>query len=94
MSTADFGNNMLPSFVEIALGGIIALIAKKWGIRELYVMIAFGVMGLLVCSGMILVPGLKFPPSTIGLLALIPVALAIWTHVLRGTWRDAKHTVL
>src|SRR5208283_5917129 len=91
--TANAANNLLPSFIEIGLGGLIILAARKWGIREAYVMIAIGLAGTLTCIGMILLSGKSVAGITIIQIVVVTVMLGIWAHLLRGTLKGAKGTV-
>ena len=89
---ANAANNLLPSFMEIGIGGLIIVAAKKWGLREPYVMIAIGVLGTLICVGMVLSSGKSIATMTIVQVAVVTGMLAVWAHIFYGTWRDARVT--
>jgi hypothetical protein len=76
--------------VEIGIGGLIIVAAKKWGLREAYVMIAIGVLGTLICVGMVLSSGKSIATMTIVQVAVVTGMLVVWAHIFYGMWRDAR----
>ena len=68
--------------------------AKKWGVKEAYLLIGLGLLGILVCIGMILLSGKTVAATTIIQVVAVTAALLVWAHIFYGTWRGAARAGL
>ena len=92
--TATAAINFLPSFMEIGLGGLIVWAVKKWGIRESYVMMAIGALGVFVCVVMIWISGKIITLSTLIQVVLGTATLCAWSLIILKARKETQGRVL
>jgi hypothetical protein len=90
MSASDLAMNFLPTFLEFVLGGVFIMAARRWKLPESYLMLSFGAMGFLGCVGIMAFAESSVSTMGIVLTLLGAVALAVWTHIMFSTWREAS----
>jgi hypothetical protein len=90
----DLANNLLPSFMEIAIAGLIVMAAKKWNLPEALVTATIGIGGLGVCIGVIQFSGKEHAIQTVVQLGIVTIGLAAWAHIFHVTWRNSKRPAI
>jgi len=76
--------------MEIGLGGLIVWATKKWGIRESYVMMTIGALGVFVCLIMVWISGKIITPSTLIQVVLGTVVLCAWSLIIYKAKKQAQ----
>jgi hypothetical protein len=90
----DLANNLLPSFMEIAIAGLVVMAARKWNLREALVTAMIGIGGLGVCLGVIQLSGSEHAVQTVVQLGIVTIGLAAWARIFHVTWRDSRRAAI